>query len=143
MDPQHANELHLSISHHFDDESDTFAKSKIKCFLTDPRMSAQSTAYDISKKFEAGQDYPTGFLNQVEDNFIFMSTLIPASHPAQDRLLDLVKAMRGLPEHGGEPLWQDFLAGDGMMSLVEAYHGTLIRTCLFFVNSTKRRYRWS
>ena len=121
----HANQssLTLNFDHEFDEDVDKTVKESIRSFLISSHYSAQDITHDIDRQFKVGQHYPGGYVDQVEDIFIFVSKFIPADHAAQDRLVDLVKEIRKLTPQIDRPSWESFLADNGKMSIVEAFYG--------------------
>ena len=101
----HANQssLTLNFDHEFDEDVDKTVKESIRSFLISSHYSAQDITHDIDRQFKVGQHYPGGYVDQVEDTFIFVSKVIPADHAAQDRLVDLVKEIRELTSQIDRP----------------------------------------
>jgi hypothetical protein len=119
MDPLETYPLTLNLTHKWDDEADTTIKTSILSFLTSTKTSAYEVALDISLAFKPEHNID-GFRDEVEDICIYTSKFLPANHVAQDKLVEIVEAVRGLPECVGQPQWR-YLLQTGSYSLVEAF----------------------
>jgi hypothetical protein len=120
MEPIQTYSLDINLTHKYDDEADTTIKTSILSFLlpSTPK-SAQEVALDISLALKPEHNID-GFRDEVEDICIYTSKYLPANHVAQDKLVEIVEAVRELPECVGQPRWRDLLQ-TGSYSLVEAY----------------------
>jgi hypothetical protein len=120
MEPLETYPLPLNLTHKWDDEADTTIKTSILSFLTPSTPTiAHEVALDISQAFKPEHNID-GFLDEVEDICIYTSKYLPANHVAQDKLVEIVEAVRELPECVGQPQWR-YLLQTGSYLLVEAY----------------------
>jgi hypothetical protein len=119
MDSIDTYPLTLDLAHKWDDEADSKIKTSIISFLT--RFSskpAHEVAVEVSRAFKAEHNID-GFRDGVEDIFIYTSKYLPANHISQDRLVEIVQALRKLPHVNGHPQWQ-YIFQSGSYMLVEA-----------------------
>jgi hypothetical protein len=120
MEPIETYPLTLNLTHKWDDESGTTIKTSILSFLAPSApKSAQEVALDISLAFKPEHNID-GFRDEVEDICIYTSKYLPANHVAQDRLVEIVEAVREVPECAGQPRWR-YIFQTGSYLLVEAY----------------------
>lgn len=111
--------LSLNLTHEWDDEVDTKIKASISSSLVhSSQISAREVANDISSAFKSGGN-AGGFRDEVEDICIYTSKNLPANHISQDRLVEIVKALRQLPHGSGQPQWQ-YIFQTGSYLLIEA-----------------------
>jgi hypothetical protein len=118
MDPIETYPLTLDLSHKWGDEADTKIKASILSFLSHTTHSAHKVAKDISLAVESGHNIG-GFRDEVEDICIYTSKHLPANHESQDRLVEIVEAIRELPQSAGQPQWR-YIFQDGCSMLIEA-----------------------
>jgi len=111
--------LDLDLTHKWDDEADTKIKRSIYCFLTQSTtISTQEVANDIASSFKPEHNIG-GFRDGVEDICIYTSKYLPANHISQDRLIEVIKAVRELPQQEQQPQWQSIFQS-GSYLLIEA-----------------------
>jgi len=119
MDPIATYPLDLDLTHKWDDEADTKIKTSIHCFLTQSTtISAQEVANEIASSFQPEHNIG-GFRDEVEDICIYTSKYLPANHVSQDRLVEIIKALRELPQQDQQPQWQSIFQS-GSYLLIEA-----------------------
>jgi hypothetical protein len=111
--------LDIDLAHKWDDEADSKIKTSILSFLTQfsPRF-AHEVANDISLAFQPEHNID-GFRDEVEDIFIYTSKYLPANHVSQDRLVEIVQALRKLPQCDGHPQLV-YIFQNGSYMLLEA-----------------------
>lgn len=69
---------------------------------------------------------PKGFIDEVEDQLIFIASIIRYNGPWQDRLVELVNTFRHIGSTQKDyHLWTTILQGPLSSSLHEAYNGWL------------------
>jgi hypothetical protein len=119
MESVEIHPLNLDLTHKWDDEADTKIKVSILSFL-DPSTtkSAHEVAEEISLAFGPEHNVD-GFRDEVEDICIYTSKYLPANHTSQDRLIEIVEALREFPQQAGHPQWQ-YIFQTGSYMLVEA-----------------------
>jgi hypothetical protein len=119
MEPVDNYALNLDLAHEWDDEADTKIKASILSFLVhSSTTSAHEVANDITSAFKSGQNVD-GFRDEVEEICIYTSKCLPANHVSQDRLVEIVKALRELPQRAEQPQWQKIFR-TGSYLLIEA-----------------------
>lgn len=118
MEPLDTYPLTLDLTHEWDDEADTKIKTSIQSFLTGSTNCAHEVANDISLAVRPEHNLG-GFRDQVEDICIYTSKYLPANHVVQDRLVEIVKGVRELPQCEGQPQWRCIFQ-DGCFMLIEA-----------------------
>jgi hypothetical protein len=119
MDSIDTYPLDLDLAHKWDDEADSKIKTNIISFLTQlSPKSAHDVAKEISLAFQPEHNID-GFHDGVEDVFIYTSKYLPANHISQDRVVEVVEALRQLPQRAGHPQWQ-YIFQTGSYMLVEA-----------------------
>ena len=119
MDPVETYPLDLDLTHKWDDEADTKIKRSIHCFLTQSTtISAQEVANEIASSFQPEHNIG-GFRDGVEDICIYTSRYLPANHISQDRLIEIIKALRELPQQEQQPQWR-YIFQTGSYLLIEA-----------------------
>lgn len=118
MEPIETYPLTLDLTHECDDEADTNIKTSIVSFLTHYTKSPHEVAHNITLAVKPEHNLE-GFRNEVEDICIYTSKFLPANHVAQDRLVEIVQAVREVPQAAGQPLWQ-YIFQDGCSMLIEA-----------------------
>jgi hypothetical protein len=120
MEPLETHPLNLNLTHKYDDEADTTIKTSILSFLAPSTpKSAQEVALDISLAFKPEHNID-GFRDEVEDICIYTSKFLPANHVSQDKLVEIVEAVRELPGCVGQPQWR-YILQTGSYLLVEAF----------------------
>jgi hypothetical protein len=119
MEPIDTYPLNLDLAHKWDDEADSKIKTSILSFLPhSTTRSAQDAANEISLAFKPEHNIG-GFLDEVEDICIYTSKYLPANHISQERLIEIVKAIRELPHSEEQPQWQNIFR-TGSYMLIEA-----------------------
>ena len=119
MEPIDTYPLNLDLAHKWDDEADSKIKTSILSFLPhSTTRSAQDVANEISLAFKSEHNIG-GFLDEVEDICIYTSKYLPANHISQERLIEIVKAIRELPHSEEQPQWQNIFR-TGSYMLIEA-----------------------
>jgi hypothetical protein len=119
MGPLETYPLNLNLAHKWDDEADSKIKTSILSILPhSTTRSAHEVANDISLAFKPEHNIG-GFLDEVEDICICTSKYLPANHVSQDRLVEIVKRIRELPQCAEKPQWQNFFC-TGSYMLIEA-----------------------
>jgi hypothetical protein len=119
MEPMDTYPLSLDLTHKWDDEADSKLKTSILSFLrSSATTSAHVVANEISLAFKPEHNIG-GFLDEVEDICIYTSKNLPANHISQDRLVEIVKAIRELPQCAEQPQWQN-ISCTGSYMLIEA-----------------------
>lgn len=119
MEPMDTYPLTIDLAHKWDDEVDSKIKTSILSFLPhSTTKSGQSVANETSLAFKPEHNIG-GFLDEVQDICIYTSKYLPANHVSQDRLVEIVKAIRELPEREEQPQWRNIF-GTGSYMLVEA-----------------------
>jgi hypothetical protein len=138
MDTIDTHPLKLDLTHKWDDEADSKIKTSILSFLTQfSPKSAHEVAKEISLAFQPEHNID-GFRDEVEDICIYTSKYLPANHISQDRLVEIVEALRELPQCDGPPQWQ-YIFQTGSYMLVEA-EGKYIQRLGLLGNSPLTRY---
>ena len=95
------------------------SKPASSLFLTQSTtINAHEVANEISLAFQPDHNID-GFRDQVEDIFIYTSKYLSANHISQDRLVEIVEALRELPQRAGHPQWR-YIFQSGSYMLVEA-----------------------
>jgi hypothetical protein len=124
--PVNTSPLLLDLSHEWDDETDSAIKSAISCFLTSDTTlistTAQETANKITLAFEPEHNID-GFRDGVEDICIYISRFLPANHISQDRLVQVIQALRDIAHRDAQPHWSGIFQ-TSCYSLVEAEGGS-------------------
>lgn len=119
MDPLDTYPLDLDLTHKWDDEADTEIKTSIQSFLTrSTTISAQEVANEVAQAFKPEHNI-SGFRDEVEDICIYTSKFLPANHVSQDRLIEIINALRELPQCDGQPEWRNVFQS-GSYLLIEA-----------------------
>lgn len=118
MEPIDTYPLNLDLTHEWDDEADTKIKTSIQSFPIGSTNWAQEVANDISLAVKPEHNLG-GFRDEVEDICIYTSKYLPANHVSQDRLVEIVEAIRELPQSEGQPQWR-YIFQDGCYMLIEA-----------------------
>lgn len=111
--------LDLDLTHKWDDEADTKIKRSIHSFLTQSTTtSAQEVANEIASSFKPEHNIG-GFRDEVEVICIYTSKYLPSNHISQDRLVEIIKALRELPQQEQQPQWR-YIFQTGSYVLIEA-----------------------
>lgn len=111
--------LDLDLTHKWDDEADTKIKASIQSFLIQSTTtSAQKVANEIASSFQPEHNIG-GFRDEVEDICIYTSKYLPANHVSQERLVEIIKALRELPQRDQQPEWRNIFQ-TGSYLLIEA-----------------------
>jgi hypothetical protein len=111
--------LEIDLAHKWDDEADNKIKTSILSFLTQfSPKSAHEVAKEISLTFQPEHNND-GFRDEIEDICVYTSKYLPANHISQDRLVEIIEALRGLPQQNGQPAWR-YIFQTGSYMLVEA-----------------------
>ncbi|KAK6000691.1 hypothetical protein QM012_003416 [Aureobasidium pullulans] len=87
--------LTLDLNHEWNDETDTAIKASISSFLLQSTNSAYQVALDISLAVKPEHNI-NGFRDEVDGICIYVSKYLPANHVAQDRLVEVIEAVKGL-----------------------------------------------
>lgn len=152
MSSQDINALHHGASRNLSSNSQPHArmgrrsrqeiKASILSFLNSSTKSAHEVATNINLASKPAGNI-SEFRDEVGEICIYTSKYLPANHVSQDKLAEVVQAMRELPHKDGQPEFRYiFQDGCSMLIEVEGKKELLPNKGLLTKNLNNRRSRY-